>query len=168
VSDLASAIRALIATGATGARIQIEPRSTALAERRAAGLTRDDEGALLTRAWTLVDARRPGAGQRAGWASYDLVLPGERAALVSAARGLLSALLDDRALAAWTWQLVLTAITDDVDRVLLCDASYDLADAPAGDVIAWITPYAEPDWRMAQRYPTVAFEPPLVERRPAR
>ncbi len=164
--EVAAAIRALVDARQPGALIQIEPRGRSLAARREAGLARDDEGRLLERAWAIIGARAgDGVGRRAGWAAYDLVLGGTPGALVSTARGLHAALLADADLARWEWQLALTAITDDVDRVLMSDASDDLAQA-TGDVIAWVEPYAGPDWRAAQRYPTVTFETAMAQRKP--
>jgi hypothetical protein len=164
--DVGAAARALAASGKPGALIQIEARTASLVALRAGGLTRTDEGILLEAAWTLVHRRLPegAVAHRAGWTGLDVVLAGERPALVAAARGLLGALVGDPETARIAWQVALIKIAGDADRVLLCDARDDLGSAD-GDLLAWIEPYDGDDWRVAGRYPNVTFEPTLATRR---
>jgi hypothetical protein len=166
-NDVGASVRGLVTAGTPGALIQIEPRTASLIAWRAGGADRTAEGTLLDRAWERVHGRLPDGTvlRRAGRTAYDGVLTGERTALIATARGLVASLVADPELAHLLWQVVLVRITDDADRVLMCDWSYDVAAAPPGDVIAWVEPYAGADWRSSGRMPTVSLEPTLSTRR---
>ena len=159
--DIGAAVRALVSARTPGALFQLHARLQGL------GLARDDEAALLETAWARASGRLPDGAiaRRTGWTSFDAVLAGERDALIGTARGLLGSFTADRSLARCPWQIVLVRISDDADRALMCDYGYDVA-AQVGDVLAWVEPYAGADWRLAQRYPTVTFEPTLTRRFP--
>jgi hypothetical protein len=157
VGDVGAAVRAICAARGDGALLLIEARLREL------GLARDDEAALLEAAWARVAGRLPdgAVARRSGWASFDAVLAGPRDAVIGTARGVLAALVADRATARCAWQLALVRISDDPDRALMCDPGDDVT-SREGDVLAWVEPYAGDDWRIAGRYPTVTFEPTLV------
>jgi hypothetical protein len=165
--DVGAAARALIHARRPGALMQIEARIASLIALRGKGLDRTEEGVLLDLAWQRVRGRLPAetVAGRAGWTGFDAVVAGERPALIALARGLIASLVADPGLSQLAWQVVLVRLSDDADRAMMCDWSYDVAAAAEGDLIAWVEPYDGGDWRTAGRMPVVTFEATLSTRR---
>lgn len=141
-----------------GAVLRVEVDRPSLEAQRLAGLTREREGALLARAWSIVvDSLPSSVGRREGWSEFHFVLEGARRAVTDSARELLTRLSEDREAGRVNWRLVLVELfLGEPERTFLCDPGYDLAPV-TGSVVAWVEPYAGPDWRESQRYPAATI-----------
>lgn len=147
--DVPAGVRALAAAGHPGAlvRCQIQP-----------GSPREVRSRLSAEAWTAITGQLPPGtvGARTGWSTFELVLPGERTELLERGHAWFASLSREV-----NWRVLFIQVDrEEPMRTLMCDPEHDLA-KHTGDLLAWVEPYAQPDWQEPQRYPTVT----LVEAR---
>lgn len=159
-----AAVHSIASANGHGAVLSLEAVRETLLVARAAGLARDREGSLLEHAFQTALGVLPASavGRRALWSRYEFVLEETEGDLIALGRRLLQALSGDESLAPFKWQLVFIKVFNaEPLRTLMCDPGYDIG-GRTENLIAWVEPYAETDWRESQRYPTVTF-PPIIE-----
>jgi hypothetical protein len=158
--DLGAAAFAIANAQRPGAVLAIEVERSTLMRLRQEGLESEREGAYLLKTWGVLAAVLPSktVGQRTSWLRFEFVLEGAANALGPLGRRLLAELEQDVELRVFDWHLIFTEIfAEEPERTFLCDPGYDLARARGRSVLAWVRPYAGPDWRASQRYPSVVF-----------
>ena len=159
-SDLVAAAVAIANAQQPGAVLTVEVERSTLLRLREEGLGSERERAYFQKAWDVLAAALPPKviGQRTSWLRFEFVLEGAANALGALGQRLLTKLKHDGELNVFDWHLVFTELfAEEPERTFLCDPGYDLARAKGRSVIAWVKPYAGPDWRAPQRYPSVVL-----------
>jgi len=143
--DVPAAVRALAAAGQPGALVRWQIQD---------GSPRELRGRVSAEAWTAITEHVPPdtVGARTGWSTFELVLAGERSELLKQGQAWFSSLSGEV-----KWRVLFIQVDlEEPMRTLLCDPEHELA-PHTGNLLAWVEPYALPDWTEPRRYPTVTL-----------
>jgi len=150
--DLHAAARDLDARAEAGALLKLYVTASS-------GRVSDADPEKLRVAWDFVLSELPCdvVARRSSWNLIEVLIPGAESSLIGRLRNLLPLLLSQKEFAGAIPQAVLIRLfSGEIERTFGCDPDYDLRPL-SGAYLAWVSPYAQDDWKESQRYPTTTI-----------